>query len=303
MPCRSPSLLSTRRPRRRARCSASPVLRGPARCRRRAPASARPRLPGRARLRGQAGPDAAPCPTGDRARRSSPWAWARPSEVTSTTLRRAAAALVRRRRGTTSGRHHAARRRARGLEAGPRQAIAEGRRSAATGSAATRRTPKPCRLERSPSSGRGGERCRRGVERGARIAAAVALARDLVNEPAGAMTPRRLAAGRRRDRRARGPRRSRCSTRSSIANDGPRRSARRGRAAPTSRRGSSSWCTTARAVRRRKRRAPTLALVGKGITFDSGGLSLKTGRRHGDHEDRHGRRGRGARRPCRCCRR
>ena len=31
-----------------------------------------------------------------------------------------------------------------------------------------------------------------------------------------------------------------------------------------------------------KRRVPTLALVGKGITFDSGGLSLKTGRRHDD---------------------
>ena len=34
-------------------------------------------------------------------------------------------------------------------------------------------------------------------------------------------------------------------------------------------------------------RVPHLALVGKGITFDSGGLSLKTADRHGDHEDRH----------------
>ena len=36
-------------------------------------------------------------------------------------------------------------------------------------------------------------------------------------------------------------------------------------------------------------RVPHLALVGKGITFDSGGLSLKTADGHGDHEDRHGR--------------
>ena len=39
-------------------------------------------------------------------------------------------------------------------------------------------------------------------------------------------------------------------------------------------------------------RAKALALVGKGVVFDSGGLSLKTGARHGDDEDRHvGRRG------------
>ena len=39
-------------------------------------------------------------------------------------------------------------------------------------------------------------------------------------------------------------------------------------------------------------RGKPLALVGKGVVFDSGGLSLKTARRHGDDEDRHvGRRG------------
>ena len=41
-------------------------------------------------------------------------------------------------------------------------------------------------------------------------------------------------------------------------------------------------------------RVPHLALVGKGITFDSGGLSLKTADGHGDDEDRHGRGGRRA---------
>ena len=39
----------------------------------------------------------------------------------------------------------------------------------------------------------------------------------------------------------------------------------------------------------------TVALVGKGITFDSGRPVPQAGRRHGRHEGRHGRRGRGAR--------
>ena len=34
-------------------------------------------------------------------------------------------------------------------------------------------------------------------------------------------------------------------------------------------------------------RGKPLALVGKGVVFDSGGLSLKTVGRHGDDEDRH----------------
>ena len=41
---------------------------------------------------------------------------------------------------------------------------------------------------------------------------------------------------------------------------------------------------------------PTLGLVGKGVTFDSGGLSLKTTEQHGGHEVRHGRGGGRARR-------
>ena len=36
--------------------------------------------------------------------------------------------------------------------------------------------------------------------------------------------------------------------------------------------------------------AQPVAFVGKGVTFDTGGISLKPGRRHGGHEGRHGRR-------------
>ena len=46
----------------------------------------------------------------------------------------------------------------------------------------------------------------------------------------------------------------------------------------------------------RARAIPTVALVGKGVTFDTGGISHQARRRHGRHEVGHGRRGRGRRR-------
>ena len=52
---------------------------------------------------------------------------------------------------------------------------------------------KPTRLERLSIVGDDPSKLGAGVVRGARIAEAVCMARDLVNEPAGAMTPRRLA--------------------------------------------------------------------------------------------------------------
>ena len=44
------------------------------------------------------------------------------------------------------------------------------------------------------------------------------------------------------------------------------------------------------ARRKASRRTPTVVLVGKGITFDTGGLSIKPGEAHGQHEARHDRR-------------
>jgi len=40
--------------------------------------------------------------------------------------------------------------------------------------------------------------------------------------------------------------------------------------------------------------APVIGLVGKAVTFDTGGVSIKAGRRHGENEIRHGR----GRQPC-----
>ena len=40
-----------------------------------------------------------------------------------------------------------------------------------------------------------------------------------------------------------------------------------------------------------KKGEPPVAFVGKGVCFDTGGISIKPARRHGGHEGRHGRRG------------
>ena len=51
--------------------------------------------------------------------------------------------------------------------------------------------------------------------------------------------------------------------------------------------------------------AAPVAFVGKGVTFDTGGISIKPAARHGSHEVGHGRRRRGRRRACwrsRCAR-
>jgi leucyl aminopeptidase len=118
-----------------------------------------------------------------------------------------------------------------------------------------------------------------GVRRGATVARAVSLARDLVNEPAGAMTPRRLAQLSVEVAEEAGLRIT-VMDEVAIANAGL------GGLAGVAQ-GSEEPArlieldyqpdpgVVARAYGRRGR-PPTVALVGKGITFDSGGLSLKS---------------------------
>ncbi len=127
---------------------------------------------------------------------------------------------------------------------------------------------KPSRLERVLVVGRGGAKARAGLERGARIADAVAWARDLINEPAAAKSPEDVAELARKIARASGLKvkvlageqleRERMGGVLGVGN-GSQRPPRfvRLEYAPSG----------ARA---------TLALVGKGVVFDSGGLSLKT---------------------------
>jgi leucyl aminopeptidase len=127
---------------------------------------------------------------------------------------------------------------------------------------------KPARLERVLLLGRSGAKVRAGIARGTRIAQAVAWARDLINEPAAAKSPEDVAALARKLGRASGLKvkildgeqlqRERMGGVLGVGN-GSQRPPRfvRLEYAPSG----------ARA---------TLALVGKGVVFDSGGLSLKT---------------------------
>ena len=129
--------------------------------------------------------------------------------------------------------------------------------------------PKPNRLERVSVVGTGGARARTALERGARIATAVNLARDLVNEPGGSLTAPAFA-----------------STAQSLAKEhgltakvlDEKAIDKRGLAGLVAvNRGSSQPARFVELTYEPEGRARgSVALVGKGITFDSGGLSLKT---------------------------
>src|SRR5581483_6744766 len=126
---------------------------------------------------------------------------------------------------------------------------------------------KPSKLESLVVVGRGAK-VQTGSDRGARIAGAVALARDLVNEPAGAMTPSRLAdvASEVAEREGLG---ITVLDEVAIANEGL--GGLQGVA-----QGSDQPPRLVELVYDPPGARSTVALVGKGITFDSGGLSLKT---------------------------
>ncbi len=126
---------------------------------------------------------------------------------------------------------------------------------------------KPCTLESLVVVGRGAK-VQTGADRGARIAGAVALARDLVNEPAGAMTPSRLAEVATEVAEREGLEIT-VLDEVAIANEGL--GGLQGVA-----QGSDQPPRLIELVYDPPGARGTVALVGKGITFDSGGLSLKT---------------------------
>jgi leucyl aminopeptidase len=197
-----------------------------------------------------------------------------PAKVTADVLRRAAAALVK---AAWHDTHVATTL----LEAAPRglekeraaQAVAEGAALASYRFTSYKRDAKPCRVERVTVVGRG-PAAKRGVTRGERLAAAVVLARDLVNEPAGEMTPRRLAQVA-ADVAAREGLTLTVLDEVEIANArlGGLQGVARGSEEPPRLVELTYEPATAKPG---NGRVPMLALVGKGITFDSGGLSLKT---------------------------
>jgi leucyl aminopeptidase len=149
------------------------------------------------------------------------------------------------------------------------QAIAEGFALGAYSFTAYRSDPKPSRIARVSVVGGGGTPVRNALDRGARVAEAVALARDLVNEPGGHLTAPMLA------------------------NETTKIAERTGLTAKVldEKAMAKAGITGVLAVNRGSTIKPrfveltyepptkpkaTVALIGKGITFDSGGLSLKT---------------------------
>ena len=191
-----------------------------------------------------------------------------PALVTAESLRRSAAALVKaawrdQRVATTL------------LAAAPEgldpalaaQAVAEGALLASYRFTTYKSDPKDCRIESLAVVGTGVD-ADKGIQRGVRMARAVALARDVVNEPAGAMTPRRLAEIATRVAEDEGLEVD-ILDEIAIVNEGL------GGLAGVAL-GSDEPARLIRLTYDPPGATATLALVGKGITFDSGGLSIKT---------------------------
>jgi len=124
------------------------------------------------------------------------------------------------------------------------------------------------RLRRVVVATRGGAAVNRALERGATIAAAVAWARDIVNEPAGAKSPAVFADATRRLLRERGV------TVKVIA--GAQLEAEKLGGVLGVGQGSDNPPRFVKLTYSPRGATGTLALVGKGVVFDSGGLSIKT---------------------------
>jgi leucyl aminopeptidase len=128
--------------------------------------------------------------------------------------------------------------------------------------------PAEARLARATVVGPGGRKVTAAVEAGVRLAEAVALARDLVNTPGGDLTPRAFAET---AMRLAGEHGLHCEVldKKAIAREGL------GGLLGVNR-GSSQEPRLVKLTHEPDRARGHVALVGKGITFDSGGLSIKT---------------------------
>jgi leucyl aminopeptidase len=149
-----------------------------------------------------------------------------------------------------------------------RQAVAEGFSLGAYRFTKYRSDPKPNRIESVAVVGSGGARGRAALDRGVRLADAVAVARDLVNEPGGSLTAPAFA----EELRALAKRSGlgvKVLTENAIAKAGYAGllAVNRGSTIPP------RWVELTYEPETATR--TTIALVGKGITFDSGGLSIK----------------------------
>ncbi len=129
--------------------------------------------------------------------------------------------------------------------------------------------PDPAALARVVVVGAGGARVERSLGRGVAVASGVLLARDLVNTPGGDLTPAKLA-------EAASEIAQRENLQLTILDEDDIREAGLGGVLGVNR-GSDLPPRFIELCYEPANPRATLALVGKGITFDSGGLSIKTG--------------------------
>ena len=148
------------------------------------------------------------------------------------------------------------------------QAVAEGMSLAAYRFTAYKSDPDACRITSAVVAATGGRKIADGLERGSVVAGAVVMARDLVNEPPGSLTPAALAkaaerlAGENLEVEVLDEKAMRKEGLGGILGVGQ---------------GSSNPPRLVKLTYTPATPRGTVALVGKGITFDSGGLSIKTG--------------------------
>ncbi|MDQ1373177.1 MAG: leucyl aminopeptidase [Actinomycetota bacterium] len=186
--------------------------------------------------------------------------------VDAESVRRAAAALVRA-TGTATTAALVLPAGADNADAG--QAAAEGSLLAGYRFTTYKSDAKSSPLERLAVVGPGGARLQTGVDRGVHIAGAVAMARDLANEPAGSLTPTRLAEIAVEVAETEG-------LQVRVLDEAAIREERLGGLLGVSQGSEQPPRLVELVYEPAGRSRGTVVLVGKGITFDSGGLSIKT---------------------------
>jgi leucyl aminopeptidase len=212
-----------------------------------------------------------PTPTGIKAKAALLVGVGDPEKLTLDGVRRAGAAVARKAtKAATVATTLAALSELAGLDrADTAQALAEGVSLGSYQFLRYKKEPKPSKLRRVTVLGGGGAAVRAALERGATVAAAVAWARDMVNEPSRDKPPATFVSEARKRLRGSG-------VTVKVLSEADLAAERMGGVIGVGQ-GSDRpprFMKLTYAPARPKR--GTLALVGKGVVFDSGGLSLKT---------------------------
>ncbi|MGH9027311.1 MAG: leucyl aminopeptidase [Acidimicrobiia bacterium] len=211
-----------------------------------------------------------PTPTGLRAKAALLVGVGDPEKLTLDGVRRAGAAVARKAtKAGTVATTLAELSDLAGLErTGTAQALAEGVALGSYQFLRYKKDPKPSKLRRVTLLGGGGARVRDALERGAKIAGAVAWARDMVNEPAREKPPATFVSESRKRLRGTG-------VTVKVLGAAELKAERMGGVIGVGQ-GSERPPRFMKLTYAPARSKGTLALVGKGVVFDSGGLSLKT---------------------------